>query len=129
MPQTKKIIDEVKGMKNFKIWHNPRCRKSREGLQYLKDKGIEPEIYEYLKASIDPNELAGLIKMTGQPVTDFIRTNEADFKKLGLKGKQLSIEEFAKIAAEYPKLLQRPIVVKRDKAVLGQPAGKIKEIL
>jgi len=116
-------------MENIIIWHNPRCRKSREGLQYLKDKGIEPEIYEYLKAGIDADELARLIKMTGQPVENFIRTNEADYKKLELKGKELSIEEFATIAAEYPKLLQRPILVKGNKAVLGQPKDRIERIL
>lgn len=116
-------------MENIKIWHNPRCRKSREGLQYLRDKGIEPEIYDYLKQGIEVDELARVIKISGQPVTDFIRTNEADYKELGLKGKELSIEEFAQIAAKHPKLLQRPIVVKGNKAVLGQPADKIEDIL
>jgi arsenate reductase (glutaredoxin) len=116
-------------MDNIKIWHNPRCRKSREGLQYLRDKGIEPEIFDYLKEGIDADDLIRVIKMTGQAVTDFIRTNEAEYKELGLKGKELSIEEFAHIAAKHPRLLQRPIVVQGNKAVMGQPANKIAEIL
>ena len=116
-------------MANIKIWHNPRCRKSREGLQYLKDKGIEPEVYDYIKSGINPNELVEVINMAGQPAKDFIRTQEADYKTLGLKGKDLTVEEFSRIAAEYPKLLQRPIVITADRAVLAQPASKVEEIL
>jgi arsenate reductase (glutaredoxin) len=116
-------------MDKIKIWHNPRCRKSREGLQYVQDKGIKPEIYEYLKSGIKTNELAEIINKTGQPLKDFIRTQEPDYKTLGLKGKNLTVEEFAKIASDYPKLLHRPIVIKGDKAVLGLPAERIAEIL
>ena len=116
-------------MSDIKIWHNPRCKKSREGLKYLKDKGIEPEIYDYMKQGINPDELVQIVLQTEQPVKDFIRTNEAEYKTLGLKEKQLSVEEFAKIASEYPKLLQRPIVRYKDKAVLAQPASRIDEIL
>ncbi len=116
-------------MEIVKIWHNPRCRKSREGLQYLKDKGIKPEIYDYIKEGIVADELEKVIKMTGQPVKDFIRTNEAEYKELYLKGEELSVEEFAQIAAKHPKLLQRPIVISGNNAVLGQPATKINEIL
>ncbi len=116
-------------MAEVKIWYNPRCRKSREGLQYLRDKGIEPEIYDYIKEGIDPDELAQVIRMSGQPLKDFIRRNEKEYKELGLKGKDLTVEEFARIAAEHPKLLERPIVVKGDKAVLARPAEKIEEIL
>jgi len=116
-------------MDKIKIWHNPRCRKSREGLQYLQDKGIEPDIYEYLKSGIETNELIEIINKTGQPLKDFIRTQEADYKTLGLKGKDLTVEEFAKHASDYPKILQRPIIIKGNKAVLARPANKIDEIL
>ena len=115
-------------MDKIKIWHNPRCRKSREGIQYLQDKGIKPEIYEYLKSGIETNELVEIIIKSGQPLKDFIRTQEADYKILGLKEKDLTIEEFSKIAMDYPKLLQRPIVIKGEKAVLGLPADRIEEI-
>jgi len=116
-------------MAEVKIWYNPRCRKSREGLQYLRDKGIEPEIFDYIKEGFDPQELVRVIRMTGQPLSDFIRTKEADYKALGLKGKDLTVEEFARIASEYPKLLERPIVIKGEKAVLARPANRIDEIL
>ncbi len=116
-------------MSSLKIWHNPRCRKSREGLQYLQDKGLEPEIFNYLQEKIDAGELAGLIGKSGQPLKEFIRSNEKEYRELGLKGKELTAAEFAEIAAGHPKLLQRPIVINGDKVVLARPAEKIEEIL
>ena len=111
------------------IWHNPRCRKSREGLEYLKSKGIEPKIFNYLAEPFSSEELAELIQKSGQPLKEFIRTNEKEYKELGLKGKDLTVDEFARIAVEHPKLLQRPIVINGDKVVLARPAEKIDEIL
>ncbi len=116
-------------MENVIIWHNPRCRKSREGLKYLQDKGIEPVIYDYMKNGINPEELAEIIRKSGQPLSDFIRTNEKEYRELGLKGKELTPEEFARIAAEHPKLLQRPIVIKGDKVVVARPPERIDDIL
>jgi arsenate reductase (glutaredoxin) len=115
-------------MTKTKIWHNPRCTKSRQGLEYLRGKTNEFEVYEYLKEGIDPHELAQVIKMSDQPLQDFIRTNEPEYKALGLRNKKLTIEEFAEIAAKHPKLLQRPIIVKDDKAVVARPASKIDEV-
>ncbi len=116
-------------MDKVKIWYNPRCRKSREGLKYLQERGVEVEIYDYLKEGIDPDELARVIKMSGQPLSDFIRKQEKEYKELGLRGKELTVEEFARIASEHPKLLERPIVVKGNKAVLARPAEKAAEVL
>ena len=116
-------------MEKVKIWYNPRCRKSREGLKYLQEQGVEVEIYDYLKEGIDPGELARVIKMSGQLLSDFIRKQEKEYKELGLKGKELTVEEFARIAREHPKLLERPIVVKGNKAVLARPAEKAAEVL
>jgi arsenate reductase len=116
-------------MEKVIIWHNPRCRKSREGLEYLKGKGIEFEIFEYLKEGFQPEELARIIRNSGQPLKEFIRTNEKEYRELGLKGRELTVEEFAAIASKYPKLLQRPIVVRGNRAVLARPPEKIDEIL
>ncbi len=115
-------------MANVIIWHNPRCRKSREGLNYLKEKGIEPEIYDYMKQGINPEELAAIIRKSGLPVEEFVRSNEKEYRELGLKGRQLSPEEFARIAAEHPRLLQRPIIIKGDTVVLGRPVSRIDAI-
>lgn len=116
-------------MREFTIWHNPRCRKSRAGLQYLKDRGIEPRIFEYLKEKFSPEELAELIHKSDQPLSDFIRSKEKEFKELGLRGKQLTVEEFARVAAAHPKLLERPIVICGDRVVLARPVENIEQLL
>ncbi|NOZ56323.1 MAG: arsenate reductase (glutaredoxin) [Calditrichaeota bacterium] len=111
------------------VWHNPRCRKSRAGVKYLEEKGVEFEIVDYIKNGVDVQELARIIRLSGRPVSEFIRTNEKEYRELGLKGKELTPEEFAQIVAEHPKLLQRPIVVAGDKVVLAQPPERVEEIL
>ncbi|GAB4187232.1 MAG: arsenate reductase (glutaredoxin) [Calditrichia bacterium] len=111
------------------IWHNPRCRKSREGLSYLESKGVQPVIFKYLEEPFEASTLAEIIRKSNQEVTEFIRSNEADFKALGVKKKDLTPDSFAELASKYPKILQRPIVVNGDKAVLARPAEKIDEIL
>ncbi|MFQ6113302.1 MAG: ArsC/Spx/MgsR family protein [bacterium] len=111
------------------MWHNPRRSKSREGLKYLQGKEVEFEVFEYMKEKINPIELAEIIKMSDQPLNGFVRTDEKEYKQLGLNSKELTVEEFARIAAEHPKLLQRPIIIKGDKAVMARPASKIDDIL
>jgi arsenate reductase (glutaredoxin) len=110
------------------IYHNPKCRKSREGLQYLKDKGLEFTIVEYLKTPLSRDELKDLlVKLNMRPV-EIVRTQEDEFKEK-LKGKNFTDEEWITILLENPKLIQRPIVVKNHKAVLGQPVDEIDRLL
>jgi len=116
-------------MQEIIIWHNPRCRKSREGLQYLRYRDVEPQIFQYLKEKFTAEALAQLIEKNGQPLGDFIRTKEKEFKELGLKGKELSLEEFSRIAVEHPKLLERPIFIRGEKVVLARPAENIDRLL
>jgi len=116
-------------MEKVIIWHNPRCRKSREGLQYLQNKSVEPEVFDYMKTPFSSEELAEIIKLSGQPVEEFIRRNEKEYKTLGLNKRKLSIVEFAEICSNHPRLLQRPIVIKGSSVVLARPASKIDEIL
>jgi len=116
-------------MDKILIWHNPRCKTSRAGLSYLKEKDVDPEIYLYLKEGIKPEELARLIRLSSLPVETFIRKQEKIYKELGLKGKQLTPEEFAKLAAEHPKLLQRPIVIRGERVVLAQPPEAVELLL
>lgn len=116
-------------MEEIMIWHNPRCRKSREGLEYLKSRGIEPKVFLYLEQPFTKEELVTIIQNSGQPLKDFVRTNEKEFKQLGKDVKDLTIEEFAELAVQFPKILQRPIVVKGERAVLARPANRIDEIL
>jgi len=112
----------------YKIYHNPRCKKSRAGLQYLQDKGVEPEIIEYLKEPLKEDELKDLLVRLHKKPLDIVRTQEEYFRK-ELKGKKFTDDEWVKIMIENPKLIQRPIVVKGPKAVIGDPASNIDVLL
>ncbi|MCK5338418.1 MAG: arsenate reductase (glutaredoxin) [Bacteroidales bacterium] len=112
----------------IKIYHNPRCKKSRAGLQYLQEKGIEPEVIEYLKNPLSEADVKDLLVRLHKKPTEIIRTQEAIYKS-DFKGKNFTDDEWVKILLEYPKLIQRPIVVKGPKAVLGDPASEIDVLL
>ena len=112
----------------MKIYHNPRCSKSRNGLHYLNEKGYEFEIVKYLDEGITEKELSDLISKTGKKPFDFVRTHETLYKK-EYKGKEYSDKEWIKILAENPRLLQRPIVINGDKAVLANPPENVEEII
>ncbi len=116
-------------MTKVQIWHNPRCSKSRQGLQYLTDQKCEVSVFDYTKGEIDPEELVRVIEMSDHPLADFVRANEPEFKELGLDLKSLTVREFARLAAKHPKLLQRPIVIKAGKAIIARPASIIHELL
>jgi len=105
-------------MKKFTIYHNPRCSKSRQALQILRDKGIEPNIIEYLKTPLQKDELKNISKTLGLRPKDFIRKNENDFKENNL-GKYIENDEkmFEAMVA-YPKIIERPIVTLKSKSVL-----------
>lgn len=110
------------------IYHNPKCRKSREGLQYLEDKGVDFTVVEYLRTPISREELKILlVKLNKRPV-EIVRTSEDEFKAK-LKGKNFTDEEWITILLENPKLIQRPIVTNNHKAVLAQPAEEIDRLL
>ncbi|KAF0236655.1 MAG: polyphosphate kinase [Prolixibacteraceae bacterium] len=112
----------------MKVYHNPRCAKSRAGLQYLEEKGYEIEIKKYLSEGITEDELREIISKTGHEPFFFVRTQEKEYTE-NYRGKKLSDEEWIKILAENPKLLQRPVVVNGNKAVLAIPPENIEEIV
>lgn len=111
----------------MRIYHNPRCSKSRAGLKFIQDAGKEIEIIEYLKNPPTEKELKKIVKMLGMKPLDLIRKNEVVFKEQ-FKGKNYTDDEWIRIMAENPKLIERPIVIEGDKAVLGRPAEKIREL-
>lgn len=111
----------------LKIYHNPKCRKSRDGLEYLKGKTNDLEIIEYLKKGLTKDDLKEILLKSNLKPIDLIRKQEDIFKK-ELKGKNFTDEEWITIILENPKLLQRPIVVGKHKAVLAQPAEKAGEV-
>ncbi|MEE2527302.1 arsenate reductase (glutaredoxin) [Hyphobacterium sp. HN65] len=111
------------------IWHNPRCTKSRETLKLLQENGYAPEVREYLSDVPDVAEMKAVLKKLGfASVRDWMRTKEADYRALGLKDES---DEDKLIAAmiDNPKLIERPVVIKGDKAALGRPPESVLRIL
>ncbi len=112
----------------MKIYHNPRCRKSREGLAILQEAHMEPEIIDYIKNPISFDELTDILRKLDIPAIDLVRKNEAVWKEK-FKNKELSEKEIIEAMVSYPKLIERPIVVHQDTAVIGRPPEKIKELI
>lgn len=112
----------------MKIYHNPRCRKSRETLQLIQESGVEPEVIEYLVNVPSESELKELVELLGIKPYDLLRRGESDFKE-NFKGKDLSDDEWIAAMVKYPKLIERPIVVKQKKAVLGRPPENVNTLL
>ncbi len=111
------------------IYHNPRCSKSRAGLAFLQEAGIEPEIIRYLDTPPSAAELKGLLRKLGLPARDLLRTREPAYKELGLADKSLDDDSLIAAMVKHPKLIERPIVVKGERAVIGRPTEKIAELL
>ena len=104
----------------MKIYHNPRCTKSREGLKILQDAGCEFEIVEYLKDGLTVQELSLLIKQLGFKAEELVRKTEAIYKEK-FRGKIMSDEDWISAMVAYPKLIQRPILVHKNQAIVGRP--------
>ncbi|HZH85951.1 MAG TPA: arsenate reductase (glutaredoxin) [Brumimicrobium sp.] len=112
----------------MKIYHNPRCSKSRSALQLLEDKGLEVEIVKYLEDTPSKSELKDLLKKLGLKAEEIVRKGENDYKE-NFKGKILSEDEWIAAFIRYPKLIERPIFVKGDKAVVGRPPENVLSLL
>lgn len=112
----------------MKIYHNPRCSKSRQTLQLIQDKNVDVEIIEYLNSVPSKDELKGILKKLGIKAEELLRKGESDYKE-NFKGKNLSEDEWIDAMIKYPKLIERPIVIKGNKAVLGRPPENVNEFL
>ncbi|WP_053406498.1 arsenate reductase (glutaredoxin) [Persicobacter sp. CCB-QB2] len=108
----------------MKIFHNPRCTKSRQTLQLLQEKGAEVEIVEYLKTPPTVAELTEVVKQLGIPAEKLLRKTEAIFKEQ-FKGQNHTDAEWIQIMVDHPKLIERPIVIKDGKAVIGRPPENV----
>ncbi len=111
----------------IKIYHNNRCSKYRLGVKFLEDSGKDFEIVKYLENIPTEAELTEIIKLLGITPMELVRKNEAVWKS-DYKGKDLSDSQIIKAMVENPKLIERPIVIKADKGVVGRPKEKIAEI-
>jgi arsenate reductase (glutaredoxin) len=110
-----------------RIYHNPRCSTSRKTLALLRDKGVEPEIVEYLKTPYTAAQLKALLGQLGLPARAVIRKKEA--ASAGIDPEALSEEALIRAMAEHPIIVERPIVVANGKAALGRPPEKVLEVL
>ena len=111
------------------IYHNPRCSKSRQTLQLLQERGLEPTIVEYLKTPPDTSTLSGLLKMLDMTPRDLMRKGEKVYKELGLADAALSDDELVQGMVDHPILIERPIVVTDGRAALGRPPESVLAIV
>lgn len=114
---------------SVKIYHNPRCSKSRQTLQLLKDNNIEPEIVKYLETPPSREELEQMLEMLGLEPRELMRRKEKEYRELGLDDPELSREQLIDTMIEHPRLIERPIVIKNGKAAIGRPPERVLELL
>jgi arsenate reductase len=115
-------------MSKFTIYHNPRCSKSRNTLALLEERGVSPDIVLYLETPPDRKQIMNLLSMLGMSAGDLVRRGEQDYKSCGLD-RNSTDEEIVNAMATHPKLIERPIVVKGKKAVLGRPPENVLELI
>ena len=111
------------------IYHNPRCSKSRQTLGLLEERGLSPTIVEYLKAPPDPGTLEEILQMLGMEPRELLRTGEKEYKAAGLDRQDLGRDQIIRAMVEFPKLIERPIVVADGKARIGRPPESVLEIV
>jgi len=111
------------------IYHNPRCSKSRDTLNILRDKGIEPTVIEYLKTPPSTDEIKHILKLLKAKPRDIMRTGEQTYTDLGLDTDDYSDDELIAFMSDNPILIERPIVIHDEKAVISRPAETVLDIL
>ena len=116
-------------MNNLYIYHNPKCSKSRHTLEILESKNLNPQIILYLEKKLTSYELKSILKKLNINARELLRVSEKEYKEKDLDKKKLSDNEIIKIMLNYPKLIQRPIVIHGTKAVVARPPEKVFEII
>lgn len=116
-------------MEAIKIYHNPNCSKSRASLALLEENDIKPEIIYYLESPPSSDELKQLLAKLGMGIHDILRKSEDEYDELGLDNESLSDEIIFDFVTKHPKLLQRPIVVKGERAIIGRPPENVLSLL
>ena len=115
-------------MAQITIWHNPRCSKSREALSIMDENGCEKEIVKYLETNPDKETLKNLLKMLGLSARELMRTKEDIYKELKLKD-ETDDTKLIEAMAQNPKLIERPVLIKNGKAIIGRPTSIIADFL
>ncbi len=116
-------------MDDITIYHNPRCSKSRATLALLEENEVNPEIVYYLDNPPTIPEIKSLLKKLGIGIRDLLRKTEGEYEELGLDNSSLSEEIIFDLVSKHPKLIQRPIVIKGDKAIFGRPPENVLQLL
>ena len=115
-------------MNTITIWHNPRCSKSREALQILQESNSKIEVVKYLQSNPSKKEIQEILSKLDLSARELMREKEDIYKELNLKN-ELDEEKLIEAMVEYPKLIERPVLIKGDKAIIGRPTSKIAEFL
>ena len=113
----------------YKIFHNPRCSKSRQTLKLLEDNNCEIEIINYLEIDLDVLLITDTLEKLSLKPRDILRKSEQDYEDNNLKREDLSDNELINYMIKYPKLIERPIVIKEDRALLGRPPENVLELI
>ena len=116
-------------MHNFTIYHNPRCSKSRQTLELIKANGIEPEIVLYLENPPSKSRLSELVDFMQIKPRDLLRKGEDEYKTHNLQDMSLDDSEIIKVMSENPKLIERPIVVSNNQAIIGRPPENVLKLI
>lgn len=114
---------------SIKIYHNPRCSKSRQTLELIRQQGIEPEVVEYLKTPPSKSELKDILSRLNMEPRQLMRTKEVEYKENNLDSTELSNDQLIDAMVKNPKLIERPIVINLQKVALGRPPENVLEIL
>jgi len=115
--------------KDIIIYHNSKCSKSRKALEIIRSKNIEPTIILYLKSKLSKTEVKNLLSKLGLSIRDILRTGEDEYKKNNLKNENLSDDKLIEFLLKFPRLMERPIVVKNSKAIIGRPPENVLNLL
>ncbi len=113
----------------IKIFHNPKCSKSRLTVELLNQKGLQTDIIEYLKSPPDKQQLNDILKMLNMQPRQLMRTHEAEYKENNLANESLTHDQLIEAMIKFPKLIERPIVINKNKAAIGRPPENVLEIL
>jgi arsenate reductase len=116
-------------MDDTRLYHNPRCSKSRGALELLNERGIQPRVIAYLETPPDADELRELLRMLALPARALLRTGEDEYASLGLADPSLSEEALIAAMVAHPRLIERPIFVHGGRAVVGRPPEQVLQLL
>lgn len=116
-------------MTELTLYHNPRCSKSRSALELLESRGLTPTVVPYLDTPLSAAELKALLGKLGIAPRQLLRSGEDQYRELGLADESLSDAQLIEAMARHPRLIERPILVAGERAVVGRPPEKILEIL